>query len=184
MAQTFSSQCCRRATCFFPRFCSQQLHELLEMHALVHLSLSLLVRLLAHQLASPCLSSNGNLASESEPLVSQALHAELQSAGSPAQYNPSGRCCFHLQMENLALTAATMRSVARAPTAAARPSVPPEGCAAAAALAAGVDSQSHPGFGSVAADTTSWETAGNWVARPPGSDHFPGSGSTSGRTSG
>ena len=104
-------------------------------------------------------------------------------------------------MENLALAAVlAMRSVGRGPRVVALLFAPPavaavdEGFAAAAAaavavaaaaLAAVVYSQSPLGFGLVAVDTRSWETAENWTAALPIESvaHSPGSGLTLERTS-
>ena len=195
MRPTFWSQCCPRETDFLPGSCSLRLHELLEKHA--HLSLSLL----DHQPASACLNSVGTLALELCLLVSLALQAELRSDSFAELVTLCNlllgqRGCCYSQMENLALAAVlAMRSVGRGPRVVALLFAPPavaavdEGFAAAAALAAAalaavVYSQSPLGFGLVAVDTRSWETAENWTAALPIESvaHSPGSGLILGKT--
>ena len=130
-------------------------------------------------------------------MVSLALQAGLAGLVSLCNLLLGQKGCCYFQVENLALAAVlALRSVGRGPRAAVLLFAPPPAVAAvdegyaAAALAAVVCSQSPLGFGLVAADTKSWETAAeNWKAAaglPTGSAvaHFPaGSGLTLERTS-
>ena len=135
-------------------------------------------------------------------MVSLALQAELRSDSFAELVTLCNlllgqRGCCYSQMENLALAAVlAMRSVGRGPRVVALLFAPPavaavdEGFAAAAALAAAalaavVYSQSPLGFGLVAVDTRSWETAENWTAALPIESvaHSPGSGLIWERTS-
>ena len=131
-------------------------------------------------------------------MVSLPLQAELAGLVTLCNLLLGQKDCCYFQVENLAAVPA-MRSVGRAPKVVALLFAPPaavaavvdEGyvAAAAAVLAAVVYSQSPLGFGLVAADTKSWETAAeNWKAAaglPTGSAvvHSPaGSGLTWERT--
>ena len=86
-------------------------------------------------------------------------------------------------MRSLALAVASI-SLCHDPRAVVPLSAPPAAVVeVAAALGVVVDSQSRLDFGSVAADTTRWGTAGNLAALPVGF-HFPGLGWAWARTLG